>query len=113
MRPEIGTATDRAAAVRARLARTADPDLLAEEVENALCGGYAQALAGDAWLAESERRLHDLIDDSTIELRGRDLRALMREHGAVQRRIIALRCELEALRREHDRQRSGSHARSV
>lgn len=113
MRPDVVTAIDRAVAVRARLARSPDPTQLADEVEDALCEGYAQALAGDAWLAERERRLHELIDDMTSEIRGRDVRALVHEHGDFQRRVITLRRELESLLRDHDRLRAGCHAPSA
>lgn len=112
MRPDVVTATDRAVAVRARLARSPDPTQLGDEVEDALCEGYAQALAGDAWLAERERRLHELIDDMTSEVRGRDVRALVREHGEFQRSVITLRRELESLHRDHGRLHARSHARS-
>jgi hypothetical protein len=36
--------------------------------------GYAEALAGDAWLTDNERRLHELIDDASLAARGRELR---------------------------------------
>ncbi|MFP5364139.1 MAG: hypothetical protein ACLGI5_15580 [Thermoleophilia bacterium] len=110
MRPDVETATDRVAAARARLARTSEPDRLADQIEDALSEGYAQALAGDAWVSAAERHLHEMIGDPTIDLRGRDIRALVREHRDLQRRIVELRCELESLRREHDRMRTGSHA---
>lgn len=113
MRPDVEAATNRVAAVRSRLARTSDPDLLGHEIEDVLCEGYAHALAADAWLTESERRLHELIADSTAEIRGRDLRLPVREHAAFKQRILTLRRELESLRHEQDRLRTGSHARSA
>ena len=68
-------------------------DVAIQEIEDALCEGYAEALAGDAWLTDNERRLHELIDDASLAARGRELRR-----------------ELAELRRQHDRVRSGSRA---
>ncbi len=113
MRPDVEAATERAVAMCARLARTSERSALAEDVEDVLCDGYAQALAGDAWLAERERRLHDLIEEPSIEFRAHDLRALIGEHRDFQHGVIALRFELEALRREHHRLRARSHAGSA
>lgn len=107
MRPDVQMARERVVAVRARVERVADQEALTDEVEDALCEGYAQALAGDAWLTEGEQRLHELIDDASIESRGTALRALVRENGELQRHVILLRQELELLRREHDRRREG------
>lgn len=107
---DVQTATNRVIAIRARLqgesARDAD-----QEREDALSEGYAQALACDAWLARAEQRLHELIDETSLPVRGRDLRLLMREHGDTQRGVVALRRELDALRREHERLRDHSHTR--
>lgn len=114
MRREVETATERVIAIRARIAGLPDDDAVIREIEDALCEGYAHALAGEAWLAESERQLHALIDDDTHPPdRGRDLRALAGERSDVEREVIALRRELEALRGEHHRMRSHAAASSA
>jgi len=82
------------------------------ESEDALSEGYAQALAGDAWLARAEQQLQELIDDTSIAVRGRDVRMLVFEHGEVRRDVIELRRQLEGLRQQHDRLRERSHAPS-
>lgn len=110
MRPDVEAATERVLSARARLGRAPERDDLSDDVEDALCEGYAQALAGDAWLTDGERRLHELIDDTSLAFRGREVRELAREHADFQRQVINLRYELEALRREHDRLRSRSSA---
>jgi hypothetical protein len=112
MRPNVQSATDRVIAIRARLTGEPQRDVSMREREDALSEGYAEALAGDAWLASTEHRLHQLIDDVSIPVRGRDLRLLMREHDDVQRSVIALRRELAGLRREHDRLLERSHSRA-
>ncbi len=91
-------------------ARMPDADLPEHEIENALSDGYAQALTGDAWLTELENRLHNLIDDRSAPVRGRELRELAREHAALQQSVIALRRELEALRQERRQRTPHSHA---
>lgn len=108
MRPDLETATNRVAALRARLVGMPDDDALVQEIEDALCAGYVEALAGDAWTTQTERRLQALIDDDSIAGRGRALRLVAREHGDVQHLLITLRRELAALRRQHDRLRSRS-----
>jgi hypothetical protein len=111
MPPDVRTATDRVIAIRARLCGEPAREGSWQECDDALSEGYAQALAGDAWLARTEQRLHELIDDTSIPVRGRDLRMLMREHGDVERALIELRRELDSLRREHDRLYQRAHAR--
>ena len=108
MRPDVENATARIVAIRARLSGGPGGDVSESENEDALSEGYARALAGDAWLARTEQRLHEIIDDTTIPVRGRDLRMLVRDHAEVQRHVIALRRELEGLRRDRER----SHTRS-
>ncbi len=103
MRPDVQSAIDGVIATRARLRREPARNGALQECEDVLSEGYAQALAGDAWLAHTEQRLHELIDDASIPVRGRDLRVLVREHGEVERNVIELRSELDGLRREHDR----------
>lgn len=112
MRPDVETATERVAAVRARLACLPPLDLHVQEIDDALCEGYAQALAGDAWLTRTERRLHELIDDPSLAVAGSELRALAGERGVLERSVIALREELAALRHEHERLGTGSPASS-
>jgi len=111
MRPDVQTATDRVIAIRAHLRSDPAREGALQECDDALSEGYAQALAGDAWLAHAEQRLHELIDDTSIPVRGRDLRVLVREHREVERSVIELRRELDGLRRQHDRvhERSSSH----
>jgi len=103
MRPDVQSATDRVIAIRARMQGEPAGEGARQECEDALSEGYAQALAGDAWLAHTEQRLHELIDDASIPVRGRDLRLLVREHTDLERCVIELRRELDGLRREHDR----------
>ena len=110
MRPDIEAAIARALALRARLRGLPNGDVSPQEIEDTLCEGYAEALAGDAWLMRTERRRHELIDDPSCSPRGRDLRALTSEHGRFQRDLVALRRELAELRREHDRLRAESRA---
>jgi hypothetical protein len=113
MRPDVQAATDRVIAIRARLRDEPESEDSLREREDALSEGYAQALVGDAWLARTEQRLHELVEDVTIPVRGRDLRILVRDHGDVQRDVIALRRELEGLRREHDRLLERAHTRTI
>ncbi len=82
------------------------------EIDNALCRGYADALAGDDWLTESQRRLLELIDGDVNVVRGRDVRALTVERGRFERSLTTLRHELAELRLEHDHLRSRSLASS-
>ncbi len=110
MHSDVEAATQRVIATRARVVGLRADGVLRQEVEDELCAGYAHALAGDAWLADSERRLHELIDDVSLPVRGRELRALAAEHAKFQRSVIELRRELAALRREYDRLRAGAGA---
>jgi hypothetical protein len=111
MRPDVQSATDRVIAIRARLRGEPGREGSLKECDDALSEGYAQALTADAWLARTEQRLHELIDDTSIPVRGRDLRMLVREHGEVERAVIELRRELDGLRRDHDRLQARSHSR--
>ncbi len=103
MRQDVQSAAGRVNAIRARLGREPSGMASMRECENALSEGYAQALAGDAWLARAEQRLHELIDHASTPVRGRDLRVLVHEHAEVERCVIELRHELDGLRREHER----------
>jgi hypothetical protein len=109
MRPDIDTALQRVSAVRARVADLGDR-VSVQEIEDELCDGYAQALEGDAWLTHADDQLHAIILDIASPVRGRRLRVLAAEHGEFQRSVIALRRELAALRREHDRLRANARA---
>jgi hypothetical protein len=108
MRRDVENATARIIAIRSRLR---DGDVSDSENDDALSEGYARALAGDAWLARAEQRLHELIDDTTLPVRGRDLRTLVRDHAELQRDVIALRHELEGLRRDRERAHERSKTR--
>ena len=105
MHPDVETATAQIVAIRARMRGGAGDEVTQRENDDALSEGYARALAGDAWLARAEQRLHELIDDNLLPVRGRELRTLVREHADVQRCVIQLRRELEGLRRDRDRRR--------
>lgn len=102
MRPDLHAAKEIVVALRARVARMHDDDLPLAEIHDALSTGYAQALAADAWLTETDQRLHELIDDVSITVRARELRTLARDHALFQAGLIALRGELSALRTEYD-----------
>ena len=106
MRQELAEMTERVSALHGRAASSTPAEPLLDEVEDALAAGYAQALAGDAWSMATEQRLHELISDPDVPVRGRELRKLAGEHAACQRDLIDLRRELAALRDERDRLRS-------
>lgn len=110
MCPDVQLAIARVRSTSERLAGLPARDVAIQEIEDALCEGYAEALAGDAWLTDNERRLHELIDDASLAVRGRELRLLARAHAEFQCGVIELRRELAELRRQHDRVRSGSRA---
>ena len=111
MRSDVEAATERIVAIRARLAGLPDGAVPADDIEDALCAGYAEALAGDAWLTHAEERLHELIDDPTTPIRAREIRRLSREHRDYQHSVIALRRELEALRQQRRRLRPRTTSR--
>ena len=113
MRPDVHSATERVVAIRVQVTGLATGDVSRQEIEDALCAGYAEALAGDAWLAKAERRLHELMDDPSGTVSGRELRTLAGERTEFERGLLALRDDLAALRRMHDRLRTRSQARSV
>lgn len=110
MRPDVEAARQRITATRALLELRAGHRVPWQDVEDALCAGYAAALAADAWLADVERRLHQLLGDTSQAAHGREVRALASEHCEFQRGVIALRHELEALRAEHEHQRASTHS---
>lgn len=113
MRPDVQSATARVIETREQLAPLPAGELPAQEIEDALCVGYAEALAADAWLTRAEERMWELIDDPSLPVRGSELRALTAERADYQRSVTALRRELAALRNERDRVRSVSHTRSA
>jgi len=102
MRPDLHAATESVVALRARVTHACDADLPLAEIHDALSTGYAQALAADAWLTETDQRLHELIDDDSIAVHARKLRTTARDHSLFQTELIALRGELAALRAEYD-----------
>ena len=112
MLQDVENATKMIIAARARVARLPPGVVAVGEIDDVLTQGYARALEGDAWLSQTEERLHDLIDDVTAVKRGRELRTIAREHDHFQRSVIELRRELEALRLERTRIRSRSYAGS-
>lgn len=113
MRPQLATMTERVAALRSRSADSASVDGLLDEIEDALAEGYAHALAGDAWSMASEQRLHELISDADVPVRGGELRRLAGEHAAFQRDLIELRRQLAALRHHRDGLRTAAHTTSA
>jgi len=113
MPPELVTISERIASLRNRSASAAGGQALVAEIEDALAHGYAEALAGDAWSMRTEQRLQELISDTDVPVRGRELRVLASEHSGFQRDLIALRRELAELCHDRDRLRAGSHATSA
>jgi hypothetical protein len=113
MAPDLPSMTDRLAGLREQVAHPgAGPALLAQ-VEDALTEGYACALSADDWTARAERRLHDLLTDTDVPVRARDLRELTTQHTRLQRELVALRRELAALWHDRDRLRTGARAAST
>ncbi len=110
MRPDLDSATERVIAIRAGMAGLPDGATAGARIEDALCEGYATALAGDAWLSGIERRLQELIDDAALETAGREIRVVAAERAAFHGSLLALRDALTHLRRERDRLPTESHA---
>ena len=111
MDPDLTPISDRVAEMCARAERFADGPGLLEEIESVLCDGYAEALAGDAWSARTERRMQELIIAIPAPGAARELRGLSRRHGDFQVRLVLLRRRLVALRAEFDRlAREAAHA---
>lgn len=104
VRRDIELLTDRVAAARARLAGLAAAELPARELDDMLGDGYAVALAGDAWVAQSQQRLDELLENAAVLARSRrDLHAHTRERLELQRSVAGLRRELAALRVDVDK----------
>lgn len=76
-----------------------------EEIEDALCAGYAGALAGDAWCMRTERALSELVGAASAVA----LCEVASERKRVQGELSALRRELGELRRDRDRLRAALH----
>lgn len=112
MLQDVKEATLMVTAARARVARLPAGVVAVREIDDVLTAGYARALEGDAWLMQTEERLHELIDDASAPARGRELRTIAREHDHFQRSVIELRRALEALRLERTRMRSRSRVTS-
>jgi len=110
MRPDLASAIERVTRLHDETCAAAPAAVLLDRIEDALSTGYAQALEGDAWSMELEQRLQAIIDNPAHPVRGREVRALAAEHGALQRELIALRRELAGLRADRDRIRSASVA---
>lgn len=77
-------------------------DALLAEIEDALSGGYAEALAGDAWAERARRTLLRPVDEAPTR-KSRELREMSAQHVRFQRDLDALRCELGALKDARDR----------
>lgn len=103
MRPDLTPASERVARLRDEASRPAPRASLLDEIEDALSEGYAQALEGDAWAIDTEHRLHELMTDGDVPLRGSRLRALAGEHARFEAKVHRLRRDLAALRRDRDR----------
>ncbi len=97
---------DRTARLRAASAGAGSSEALLEEIEDALCAGYAEALTGDAWSMRTEQRLRELVDDVLTATGGRELRAVAKEHARFQGELVALRRHLAELRHNRDRLRA-------
>src|SRR3954449_6533338 len=91
MDPDLTPISDRVAELCARAERFAGGPALLEEIESVLCDGYAEALAGDAWSARTERRMQELIVAIPAAGAARELRTLSRRHGDFQVRLVLLR----------------------
>ena len=112
MRPDLDAMIDQVSRLRVHAGKAGADTTLAAKIEDALSAGYAVALAGDAWSMKSEVRLHKLISDVTVPVRGTQVRELTSEHASFERDLIALRRALAELRRERDRLCAGSLAAS-
>jgi hypothetical protein len=111
MRPDVDSATERVIALRTRLAEPHAAGPALQTIEDELCVGYVCALQADAWLSGVEERLQASFEERSLDARGQ-VRAVAAEHAKLQRGVIALRRELAALRREHDRLRGYASVRA-
>lgn len=99
--PELPQITLRIARLCERVrASPGRPSLLCE-VEDALCDGYAHALAGDAWSMRAQARMLELIGAAHAPGGATGLHALAREHFEFEAHLTALRVQLSALKDEY------------
>ena len=110
MDPDLTPISDRVDALCVRAERAPADRQLLEEIETTLCDGYAEALAGDAWSARTERRMEELIMEIPAPGAARELRTLARRHSDFQVRLILLRRNLVRLRAEFERISDRAHA---
>lgn len=111
MHPDLTPISDRVQALCERAGRRAAPDpVLVGEIERTLCDGYAEALEGDAWSAQMERRMQELIVRIPAAGAARELRVVAKRHGDFQVHLVLLRRRLVRLRAEFDRLGSGAVA---
>jgi hypothetical protein len=104
---------DRVARLCDGLAGRRPSSALMAEIDDVLAEGYARALNGDAWSIRTEERLHELISDPEVPVRGRHLRAVATDHAGFQRELIELRRRLAELGGERERLRDGSKSPSA
>jgi hypothetical protein len=102
MHPDLRPISERVAAL-CSAARRDDGTVSAQAVESVLCDGYAEALAADAWSAQTERRMQQLIIAIPAEGAARELRTLARGHTEFQQQLMVLRQGLAALRAQFER----------
>ncbi len=103
MAPDLPAMIERTTRLRATLAGSPLSEALLEEIEDALCAGYAGALSGDAWSMRTERRLRELVGDGLTPARRRELRAVASESERLAHDLVVLRQELAELRHDRDR----------
>lgn len=113
MRSQLADMTRRAAGLRDEVARGTRSEALLARIEDALSEGYSVALAGDARSMRAEERLHAIVSDPSVPVRGATLRTIAREHATLEAEIVALRRALAELRRERDRLLAASPAPSA
>jgi hypothetical protein len=103
MDPDLTPISDRVQALSERAGRSAPDPVLLDEIESTLCDGYAEALKGDAWSAQMERRMQELIALIPAAGAARELRVVAKRHGDFQVHLVLLRRRLVRLRGEFDR----------
>ena len=113
MSPDLSVMIERVAGLCDALAGREPSAALLAEVDDVLTEGYARALNGDAWSTRTEERLHELINDESVPIRGRELRAVATDHAGFQRDLIELRRKLGELWNARDGLRSKMTAPSA
>ena len=113
MHPDLTPISDRVQALSERAGRATSDLVLLSEIETTLCDGYAEALEGDAWSAQMERRMQELIVQIPAAGAARELRVVAKRHGDFQVHLVLLRRRLVRLRAEFDRLGAGSAAQRV